>query len=106
MRALLVLFMFAACNHTPRPLPPLPRAAYARYLEGKLAMYQQDWPAAVAALTAASQAAPDQPMIAVELARAQAKAGEDAAARATLKAARHRWEDHAQVWLASGDLLA
>jgi tetratricopeptide (TPR) repeat protein len=106
MRAVLVVALLAACHHTPRPLPPLPRAAYAHYLEGKLAIYQQDWPAAVAALTAAAQAAPDQPMIAIELARAQAKAGDDAAARDTLKAARHRWDDHAQVWLASGDLLA
>src|SRR5262245_57702674 len=106
MRALLVLILFAACKRTPRPLPPLPGAAYARYLEGKLAMYEQDWATAVTALTAAAQAAPEQSMIAVELARAQAKAGNEAGARATLKAARHKWEDHAQVWLASGDLLA
>ena len=54
----------------------------------------------------AAAAAPDQPMIAVELARAQHKAKRPEAARATLAAARARWPRHPQVWLASGDLLA
>ena len=90
----------------PRPVPPLPRAAYAHYLDGKLAVYAHDWTTATAALEAALAAAPDQPMIAVELAHAQVKAGNVAGAAATLAAARGRWPEHAQVWLASGDALA
>ncbi|HEX4419837.1 MAG TPA: tetratricopeptide repeat protein [Kofleriaceae bacterium] len=115
--ALVVLVGFGAlagasglsgCAHPerPRPLPPLPREVYARSLSGKLAGYQGDWPAAVDALTAAAAAAPDQPMVAVELAHAQVKADRTAAALATLAAARKRWPEHPQVWLVSADLLA
>ena len=46
-----------------KPTPPLARAAYAHYLDGKLAVYREDWPAAIAALQLASKAAPDEPMI-------------------------------------------
>ena len=88
------------------PLPPLAQQAYARYLDGKLAGYQGDWTAAAAALAQAAAAAPDQPMVAVEFARAQWKAQQQPAALATLAAARRRWPDHPQVWLVSGDLLA
>lgn len=88
------------------PLPPLPRTAYARYLEGKLAAYQGDWGAAADAFTEAAAAAPDQPMVAVELARTQMKAKRTALALATLASAQKRWPDHPQVWLVSGDLLA
>ena len=88
------------------PLPPLPREVYARYLEGKLAAYQTDWAAAADAVALAAAAAPDQPMIWVELARLQMKAKRSAAAIATLAAARGRWPDHPQVWLVSGELLA
>jgi tetratricopeptide (TPR) repeat protein len=88
------------------PLPPLPREVYARYLEGKLAAYQTDWAAAADAVALAAAAAPDQPMIAVELARLQLKAKRTDAAIATLAAARQRWPDHPQVWLVSGELLA
>jgi tetratricopeptide (TPR) repeat protein len=88
------------------PLPPLPAAVYARYLGGKLAAYQGDWAAAADALAEAAAAAPDQPMVTVELARVQMKAKRAAAARATLAAARTRWPEHPQVWLVSGDLLA
>jgi tetratricopeptide (TPR) repeat protein len=88
------------------PLPPLPSVVYARYLGGKLAAYQGDWAAAADALAEAAAAAPDQPMVAVELARMQMKAKRSAAARATLAAARARWPEHPQVWLVSGDLLA
>src|SRR5262249_35876151 len=52
------------------------------------------------------QAAPDQPMIRVALARALAKAKRTEEARAVLAEARAGWPDHPQVWLASGDLLA
>jgi tetratricopeptide (TPR) repeat protein len=88
------------------PTPPLARAAYARYLGGKLAGYQGAWGAAADALAEAAAAAPDQPMIAVELARAEWKARRADAALATLAAARERWPDHPEVWLVSGDLLA
>ena len=107
MRALaLVLLLGCGSPKAPAPLPPLKHDAYAHYLDGKLAGYRDDWPAAVAALTAAAAAAPDQPMVTVELARAQARAKKDDAARATLAAARLKWPKHSQIWLASGDLLA
>jgi len=104
----LVFLLLLGCrpDKPPAPLPPLASAAYAHYLDGKLAGYREDWGAAVDALTAAAAAAPDQPMVAVELARAQARAKRDAAAKATLAAARLKWPGHPQVWLASGDLLA
>jgi len=88
------------------PPPPLAREAYAHYLNGKLAGYQGNWEAAADALAEAAAAAPDQPMVAVELARAQLKAKRTAAALATLATARARWPDHPQVWLVSGDQLA
>ena len=101
-------FAGLGCAHkpAPAPVPPLPRAVFAHYLDGKLSGYGGDWEAAADALAASAAAAPDQPMIAVELARAQMKAKRAAAAVATLAAARKRWPDHPQVWLASGDLLA
>jgi len=98
----------AACGPPKQPAAPapLPRAAYAAYLDGKLAAYRDEWGNAADALADAAAAAPEQPMIAVELARAQHKAKRPEAARATLTAARARWPRHPQVWLASGDLLA
>jgi len=104
----LALVLLAACHREkpPRPLPPLAHAAYAHYLEGKLAGYRDDWSGAAEALADATAAAPDQPVVAVELARAQHKAKRDDVARATLAVARTRWPNHAQVWIASGDLLA
>ena len=101
------LALLVACSHPkPAPVAPLPRAAYAHYLDGKLAVYAHDWATAAVALRAALDAAPDEPMIAVELARAQQKAGELPGATATLAAARAKWPTHPQVWLASGDVLA
>jgi len=103
----LVLLALAACRHAApvKPLPPMQPAAYALYLDGKLAGYRSDWDAAAESLAEAAKAAPDQPMIAVELARVQAKAKREAAANDTLAAARKKWPDHPQVWLMSGDLL-
>ena len=89
-----------------RPLAPLPHTAYAHYLDGKLAAHREAWPEAVAALEEAARAAPAEPMITVELARAQAHAKRAVAARATLAAARQRWPDHPEVWLESGEQLA
>jgi len=102
------LAVVAACTRPPPagPLPPLARAAYASYMSGKLAAYRGDWAAAADRLAEAAAAASDQPMIAVELARAQMKAQRAQAALATLAEARRRWPDHPQVWLVSGDLLA
>ena len=102
-----LLLALVACRHPApvKPLPPMPHAAYALYLDGKLAAYRSDWDAAVESLAAAAKAAPDQPMIAVELARVQAKAKREAAAADTLAAARKKWPDHPQIWLMSGDLF-
>ncbi|HEX7843592.1 MAG TPA: tetratricopeptide repeat protein, partial [Kofleriaceae bacterium] len=95
------------CSHSAAvPVTPLPRAVYAQYLSGKLSAYEGDWDAAADALAGAAAAAPDQPMVAVELARLQMKAKRTEQAIATLSRARDRWPDHPQVWLASGDLLA
>lgn len=101
-----LVLALAACGKpaVQKPLPPMTHQAYAHYLDGKLAAYRSDWPAAADALVLALAAAPDQPMIAVELARVQAKAKREAAAADTLAAARTKWPHHAQVWLMSGDL--
>jgi predicted Zn-dependent protease len=96
-----------ACHHaTPVPMRPLPRDAYAHYLAGQLAIYREDWPTATTELAAAIAAAPDQPVFAVELARALVKAKRVPDALTVLAKARATWPDHPQVWLASGDVLA
>lgn len=108
-RSLVVAVAIAAgCGRpAPRPpLPPLPREMYARYLEGRLAGYKGNWDEAAESLGAAADAAPDQPMVAVELARALKKAKRTEAALSTLAAARKRWPSHPQVWLVSADLLS
>src|SRR5690606_4404843 len=104
---LAALILIAACSRTPKPVSvaPLPADAYAHYLAGKLALYRDDPAAAAAELRLAAQAAPDQPMIAVELARALVKAKRRDAARDVLVLARKQWPDHPQVWLASGEVL-
>jgi predicted Zn-dependent protease len=106
-RALLLALALAACHH-PREvsLAPLPRAAYAHYLAAEAALYADDATTAADELALAVQAAPDQPMIRVALARALVKAKRATEARAVLAEARAGWPDHAQVWLASGDVLA
>ncbi len=109
VRRVVMCLALAACTPTKppvRPLPPMSSSAYAYYLDGKLAAYRSDWDAAVDSLREAMKAAPDQPMIAVELARALSKAKKDVAARETLAQARTKWPDHPQVWRVSGDLLA
>jgi predicted Zn-dependent protease len=100
------LVLVLACHHAkPVSMAPLPRDASAHYLAGKLALYKDDAATAAAELSAAAAAAPEQPTIAVELARALAKAKRDADARAVLASARLKWPDHPLVWLASGELL-
>jgi len=107
-RLVLALVLAAACRTPPpaRPVPPLHHAAYAHYLEGKLAAYREDWSGAADALARAAAAAPEQPMVAVELARALVKAKREREARDVLARARRTWPRHAQVWLASGEALA
>src|SRR5690606_39719294 len=104
---LAALILIAACSRTPKPVSvaPLPADAYAHYLAGKLALYRDDPAAAATELRLAAQAAPDQPMIAVELARALVNAKRLAAARDVLVIARSKWPGHSQVWLASGEVL-
>ena len=101
-----LLLALAACHHDPPPLTPLSREAIASYLDARLAAATGDWAGTADDLAAAAAAAPGEPMIAVELARAQAKAGRELAARDTILAARAKWPKHPQVWLASADLLA
>jgi tetratricopeptide (TPR) repeat protein len=107
VRRILALLLIAACHRTPKPvsIAPLPAKAYAHYLAGKYALYRDDAERAVIELTAASRAAPEQPMISVELARALAKAKRHPAAREVLALARKAWPDHPLVWLASGEVL-
>ncbi|MDB4956119.1 MAG: hypothetical protein JWO36_3688 [Myxococcales bacterium] len=98
--------LLAACHHASEPpTTPLSRAAYAHYLTGKTEMYSGDPAVAASELSAAALAAPDQPMIVVEQARALVKAKQETKARGVLGVARRRWPDHAEVWLASGELL-
>jgi len=100
------LVFLLACHHaTPISTAPLPRGAYAHYLAGKLALYKDDPSTAASEFAAAAAAAPDQPAIAVEEARALAKAKREADANAVLATARSKWPEQAQVWLASGELL-
>jgi len=84
---------------------PLSRDAYSHYLAGRFAMYGEDYATAVTELAAAAAAAPDQPSIAIEQARALAKAKRVPEARTVLANARLTWPEHSQVWLASGELL-
>jgi predicted Zn-dependent protease len=98
--------VLAACHHAREaPLVPLSREAYAHYLAGRLALYQDDAGTAADELAAASAAAPDEPMIVVEQARALAKAHRIDEAERVLEAARLKWPDHEQIWLVSGELL-
>lgn len=104
----LSIAVLAACRKPAPvvPLPPMSHTAYAYYLDAKLAGHRSEWDAAVTSLTAAAKAAPDQPMIVVELARALGKAKREPAAREALALARQKWPDHPEVWLVSGELAA
>lgn len=103
----LLLAVTTACRKPApvQPLPPMSHTAYAYYLDAKLAGHRSEWDVAATSLAAAALAAPDQPMVVVELARALAKAKREPAAREALAIARKKWPDHPEVWLVSGDLL-
>ncbi|HUJ63507.1 MAG TPA: tetratricopeptide repeat protein [Kofleriaceae bacterium] len=104
--AIAFVLVIGACHHAAEPaLQPLAPDAYSHYLAGKLAHYREDPSGEIEQLTAAAKAAPDQPMIVVELARALAKAKRADEARALLAIARGKWPGHPQVWLESGELL-
>jgi predicted Zn-dependent protease len=96
-----------ACSHPKPQVPihPLDRATTSHYLAGRLAMYREDYAIAVTELTAAATAEPEQPAIAILEAQALAKAKRVPDAQHVLEAARAKWPDHSQVWLASGELL-
>ncbi len=89
-----------------RPPAPLSRDAYAHYLAGKAALFDEDYPAAVSHLRAAATADPDQPELAVALILALAAAEDFAAAHAEVGRARARWPQLSVVWRARGELLA
>jgi tetratricopeptide (TPR) repeat protein len=98
----------AACGPSARPPArpaPLPRDAYAHYLRARVALYEADYELAVHELRAAAAAAPDEAMIAVALSGALAKAGEDAAAAAVIRAAQDRWPREPEVWLGAAQLF-
>lgn len=106
-RCSLLLVVAGVACHQARPVAPgpLPRAAYAHYLAGKVALYSDDAARAVDELTAAAAAAPDQPMISIELAHALEKAKRPADAMSVLAATRKAWPDHPQVALAWAQVL-
>jgi tetratricopeptide (TPR) repeat protein len=93
----------AGCGARPAPRPPpLAAEAYARYLEGRLALYRGDYDRAVAQLRAASAAAPDEVMITVALIDAIYRTGAREAARDEVRAAQARWPHAPEVWLVAG----
>src|SRR5688572_20603878 len=110
MRALLIVALaLVGCGPSSRgPARPtaLPRDAYAHYLRARVAIYEADYELAVHELRAAAAAAPDEAMIAVALSTALAKAGEQGAAAAVIRAAQQRWPREPEVWLGAGQLFA
>ncbi|MFT3695436.1 MAG: tetratricopeptide repeat protein [Kofleriaceae bacterium] len=107
MKRAIALLLLAACTHHAQPVPmrQLGKDAYAHYLNGRFAIYKEDYATAVTELQAAIAAAPDQPTFAIELAHALAKAKRVPEANAVMTDARAKWPDHSQVWLVSGELL-
>ncbi|MEZ4403310.1 MAG: tetratricopeptide repeat protein [Kofleriaceae bacterium] len=101
-----VLVGLAACAPPPRPLAPLPSAAYAHYLRGRAAFFEGDYRLAIPELELARAAAPDQAGIVIALAQAQARDGRAEAARATIAAAVARFPGSPEAWLAAGELHA
>jgi tetratricopeptide (TPR) repeat protein len=99
--------LFACGGSPPRqpPLAPLPRAAYAHYLAGRAAVFDEDPAASIPHLRAALAAAPDEPQLAVTLITALRAAADLASAQAEARRALARWPRVPAVWRASGELL-
>lgn len=95
-----------AARASSSPAAPLPRAAYAHYLAGRAAVYDEEPAAAVPHLRAALAAAPDEPQLAIALIDALREAGEPAAAHVEARRALQRWPRRSAVWRATGELLA
>lgn len=98
-----------ACGSSSAPrssFAPLPRAAYAHYLAGRAAIYDEEPAAAVPHLRAALAAAPDEPQLAIALVDALREAEDPAAAHTEARRALARWPRHSEVWRATGELLA
>ncbi|MBV8762529.1 MAG: tetratricopeptide repeat protein [Deltaproteobacteria bacterium] len=106
-RCSFLLLLAASACHSPRPVAPgpLPRAAYAHYLAGKVALYTDDTDGAIRELQAARAAAPEQPMVSIELAKALVKAKRLPDAQQVLAATRHDWPEHPEVALAWAQVL-
>lgn len=96
----------ASAPPAPRPPSPLPRAAYAHYLAGRAAAFDEKPAAAVPHLRAAARAAPDEPLLAVALINGLREVEDFAAARAEATRAMARWPRAPEVWRAVGELHA
>lgn len=96
-----------ACGGAPRrrgPLPPLSRDGYARYIAGQLALVDGDSREAVAQLARAAAAQPDEPEIAVALARAQLRDRDLRGATTTAASATERWPTVPSTWRVRGEV--
>lgn len=89
----------------PRRPAPLPQAAYAHYLAGRAAIFDEDPAASIPHLRAALAAAPDEPQLAVALIAALRDAEQLPAAQAESRRALARWPREPAVWRSSGELL-
>lgn len=96
----------ASAPPAPRPPSPLPRAAYAHYLAGRAAAFDEKPASAVPHLRAAARAAPDEPLLAVALINGLREVEDFAAARAEATRAMARWPRAPEVWRAVGELHA
>lgn len=96
----------ASAPLAPRPPSPLPRAAYAHYLAGRAAAFDEKPASAVPHLRAAAAAAPDEPLLAVALINGLREAEDFAAARTEASRALARWPGSSEVWRAAGELHA
>lgn len=104
---LLLSLGLAACASAkaPPPAAPLPRQAYAHYLAGKAAAFDDESATAAAHLRAAMAAAPDEPALSVALIAALAEAAALPAAHLEARRALARWPLRPEVWRAVGELL-
>jgi tetratricopeptide (TPR) repeat protein len=96
--------LLACAGRAPRPAPPppLPQAAYAHYLRGRVAVTEGDHALAVQELRAAAAAAPGEVEITVALVDALLRAERPFEATIAARAAQKRWPRQSSVWLISG----